>query len=88
MNDKDGIVWQPHWTGKRSVAAEIESDGSVTRVIGKIAAGTTLTQAMIDDMMRGALRGEAVHTYMDGDVLKVETVDIRLDPPPKSPHTS
>lgn len=46
-------------------------------VIGKVLAGTTVTKAMVDDMMLAAINGEAVHTYFDGTDIRMERIDLR-----------
>lgn len=47
--------------------------------VGKVLVGTTVTKAMVDDMMLAAINGEAVHTYFDGEAIRMERVDLRAD---------
>lgn len=45
--------------------------------IGKLLAGTTLTKAMVDDMMLAAVNGEMVRTSFDGEALQVERLEFK-----------
>lgn len=48
-----------------------------TVAIGKILADTVATKAMVEDMMLAAINGEAVHTYFDGEDIRMRRIDLR-----------